>query len=158
MMQLARVCALVLAFGAAAPWAGARAQRPPRACRVEDSNARQLRAGVAFLLSVETLLAPPADSAFAAGRAGLGYARGVPDSAVVLVRDERVCRAAAAALARALAGPPRPARPPSGQVYVVRAGDTYTVLDLEYCYAAPSCLPVRVVFDRRWRHLSTYRH
>lgn len=147
--------ALVLAVCVAVP--GARAagqQRPAHACHVEDRYARALRANIALIMTVDSSMAPPRDSEFAARRAHLGYPR-ARTSDVVLVRDESVCRAAAAAYARALAGQPTPARPPSGQVYVVRVADTYTVLDPGYCYS-DRCNPLRIVFDRRWRRLGSY--
>lgn len=148
--------ALVLAVCAVLPVTGAAGQpRLARACRAADWYARALRANVAIIMTADSLMAPPADTEFASRRARLGYPR-ARTTDVVLVRDERVCRAAAAAYARALAGPPRPARPPSGQVYVVRVADTYTVLDPGYCYSDRWCTPVRVVFDRRWRRLGSY--
>lgn len=89
----------------------------------------------------------PHDSAWAAAAAA-GHYPTVPDSEVVLVRDEAVCAAAAQAYASELNGAGYNL---SGKVYVVKARTVYFVIDPDYHYAPGLAgVTTSMLFDLNW--------
>lgn len=116
-----------------------------QACRGADSTSADLIQDVVKYTSAT-------DADIRAVRDSLKYAA-VAESQVVLVTNNAACQKAANAYAAYVTGPPERL---SGQVYVVQAGATYTVLDPRYYKWDPSVWTI-VTFDSHWKVLSA-RH
>jgi hypothetical protein len=113
---------------------------PARAqCHSADANG----AGIALMV---TLYAIPRDSAWAEARDSLRIAAPDPKVGVVQVTKAAVCKSANAAYQKAATGDRATL---SGQVYVVRSGNTYVVWDPAYKYA-PGAGASYMVFDANW--------
>lgn len=104
-----------------------------------------------YLDHVRKLASDP-DTAYTATGKALGYPR-VPADAVVLVRNESVCRRAAQAFAANV--PAQSFRPLSGMVFVVAVGQShYYVVDPQYL-VSPN-FTYFVLFTKSWQLV--YRH
>ena len=108
-------------------------------CRPADAN------GAGFVRMV-ALYAIPRDSAWAEYRDSLRIAAADPKIGVVQVTKAAVCRSANAAYQKVATGDRATL---SGQVYVVKSGNTYVVWDPAYKYARGSGAAY-MVFDANW--------
>lgn len=129
--------------------AAADVQAQPTYCYPLDSDSSHN----VYLDNVRKLASDP-DTAYAAHGIALGYPR-VSASAVVLVREEAVCQAAAQAFA---ANVPAPAfGSPSGKVFVVSVGPThYYVVDPEY--HATENFTYFLLFTSSWTFVFRHGH